>query len=161
MIRTRIRKILRDVWARKGRTALVSTAIFIGVAGTIALFSMSDIIVGQLNEDIDKDELSMLDFFVTIQAGAETDDDAYIEHIQGVTGVTEVVGAINSFAQFKLDESEEEFTDGFINAYTVPLEDGLPIEPMRLLGDGRYPATGANELVIEQRMAEEYELGIR
>jgi len=40
MFGTRVRKIKRDVMARKGRTALVSIAIFIGVTGTIALFSM-------------------------------------------------------------------------------------------------------------------------
>jgi ABC-type antimicrobial peptide transport system permease subunit len=135
-------------------------AIFIGTMGTIALFSMSDIIVSQLNEDINQEELSMLDFFVTIQAGAETDDEAYLEHLRGVTGVTDVIGAVNAFTQFKLAEDDEEFTDGFINGYSVPLEDGLPIEPMRLLGDGRYPEAGANELVIEQRMAEEYALEV-
>ena len=52
MFRTRARKIVRDVIARKGRTALVSAAIFIGVTGTIALFSMRNILIGQLKEDI-------------------------------------------------------------------------------------------------------------
>ena len=160
MFRTRFRKILRDVWARKGRTLLVSSAIFIGTLGTIALFSMNDIIVSQLNEDINKDELSMLDFFVTIQAGAETEDEAYFDRIREFPGVTDTLGAVNAFTQFKLAEDDEEFTDGFLNAYTVPLEEGLPLEPMRLLDDGRYPEANANEIVIEQRMAEEYNLEV-
>ena len=72
-IRTRARKILRDVWARKGRTALVSTAIFIGVVGTIALFSMSDILITQLETDIKQEELSMLQVSVTVEEGARLD----------------------------------------------------------------------------------------
>ena len=37
MFRSRTRKILRDIWTRKGRTLLVSIAIFIGVLGVVTL----------------------------------------------------------------------------------------------------------------------------
>ncbi|MEL7675734.1 MAG: hypothetical protein AAGU78_18500, partial [Chloroflexota bacterium] len=89
-LRTRGRKILRDVMARKGRTALVALAIFIGVAGTITLFSLSDIIVGQLRQDIKEDELSMLDAFVTINAGTLPDNDTYLAELSAIPGVTDV-----------------------------------------------------------------------
>ena len=35
MLRSRWRKIFRDVWARKGRTAMASAAIFVGVLGVV------------------------------------------------------------------------------------------------------------------------------
>lgn len=160
MFRTRIRKILRDVWARKGRTFLVSAAIFIGVTGTIALFSMSDILVSQLREDIKEDELSMLDIYVTVNAGTELDNDAYFQSLRDITGVTEIMGAVGAIAQFKLEPEDEDYIDGNLTAYSIPYEDGFPIEPMRLLDGGSYPAEGANEIAIEQRMADKYGLDV-
>jgi len=90
MYRTRMRKIPGDVWARKGRTALVSMAIFIGVAGVIALSSMGDILVGQLEKDLKEDELSMLAVFVTANAGAALDAAHYCsgEHLAFAFGST-------------------------------------------------------------------------
>ena len=95
-IRTRARKILRDVWARKGRTALVSTAIFIGVVGTIALFSMSDILITQLETDIKQEELSMLQVSVTVEEGARLDNAAYMRMLEDYPGVTDVVATVVS-----------------------------------------------------------------
>lgn len=157
MIKTRGRKILRDVWARKGRTILVAMAIFIGVTGTIALFSMSDIIVTQLREDIKEEELSMLDVFVTVNAGEDVDDDAYLQALREVPGVTEVQGSIQATTYFKFNPDEEEFEEAILYAYSEPYEPRLPITPMRLV-EGAYP--GENEVAIEQRMAEEYGLGV-
>lgn len=161
MFRTRIRKILGDVWARKGRTALVSIAIFIGVAGTIALFSLSDIIVGQLREDLKEDELSMINVFVTVNAGTMLDNEAYLEALENISGVTDVMGAAggNTATQFKLSEDAEDFETGVLNAYTAPYEPQLPIEPMRLLV-GAYPVEGENQVAVEQRFAEEYRVSV-
>ncbi len=52
MIRTHLRKVLGDLRKYRSRTALVSASIFIGVLGTVSLFSMGDIIVRQLEQDI-------------------------------------------------------------------------------------------------------------
>ena len=158
-LRTRGRKILRDVWARKGRTALVSLAIFIGVAGTITLFSLSDIIVSQLRQDIKEDELAMLDVFVTISAGTLPDNAAYLDGLRRLPGVTEVQGHVQSLGYFKLNEDETAFEEALVMAYSNPYEPRLPITPLRLI-EGRYPAEGANEVAIETRMAEEYGLAV-
>ncbi|MBZ0304971.1 MAG: ABC transporter permease, partial [Anaerolineae bacterium] len=159
MLRTRARKIIRDVLARKGRTLLVSMAIFIGVAGTIALFSLSDIIVSQLREDIKESELSMLDAFVTVNTGTELDNEAYLERLRAIPGITEVMGSIQNTVYFKADADSEEFDDGIVNAYSFPYEQRLPIIPMRLI-EGEYPTEGANEVAIEKRTAEEYGLRV-
>jgi putative ABC transport system permease protein len=161
MIRTRGRKILGDVFERKGRTLLVSAAIFIGVLGTIALFSMSDIIISQLREDIKEDELSMLSVFLSVNVGEQLDNQLYLEQLGELPGVTEVIGSTfggQVVGYFKLSEEDEEFEQGELISYSTPL-DQMPIEPMRLI-DGAYPQEGANELAIEQRMAEEYDLRV-
>jgi hypothetical protein len=50
MIKTRGRKILRDIMARKGRTIMVALSIMIGVFGAVALMSTNDLILTQIEE---------------------------------------------------------------------------------------------------------------
>lgn len=171
-IRTRVRKILRDVWARKGRTALVSTAIFIGVVGTIALFSMSDILITQLENDIKQEELAMLQVSVSAEEGAILDNAAYIRMLEDYPGVTEVVAGIEERPiYFKVGEDDEQFEDGVTQSLVVlnddrtglldaPMDAPAPIEPYRLLEGGEWPAPGQNQLAVEMRMAEEYDLDV-
>ena len=172
MFRTRARKILRDVMARKGRTALVSIAIFIGVTGTIALFSMRNILIGQLKEDIKEDELMMAQVAVTLDEGALPDNAGYLRLLQQQPGVTTVqAGMEDRPIYFKVDADDEDFEEGFVQGYVVLSEDGTelvnapfeaaaPIEPYRLLEGGEWPTTGENELLIERRMADEYNLEV-
>lgn len=170
MIRTRVRKILRDVWARKGRTILVSTAIFIGVTGTIALYSMSDILIGQLKEDIKEDELSMAQIAVVPKEGRQPDDLAYLRRLSAYPGVTEVQAGIEErIVFFKTEEDQQKFEEGFIQAYialnedgtalvNVPFEAEARIEPYRLLAGGAWPQPG--EVLVERRMADKYGLSV-
>lgn len=159
MIRTRVRKILRDVWARKGRTLLVSLAIFIGVTGTIALFSMNFILVGQLTEDIKEDELAMIQVFVTLNAGDQPDDEALLQELADIPSVTEVQGGVDVVAYFKVKESDDGFEEGVMSAFTEPYEERFTIQPLRLV-KGDYPQVGTGEVAIEQRMAKEYNLAV-
>lgn len=172
MIKTRTRKILRDVWARKGRTLLVSMAIFIGVTGTIALFSMSDVLISRLKEDIKEDELMMLQVSVSPKEGVQADNVAYMQYLNNLPGVTEVQAGVEELPiYFKTDPEAEKFEEGFAQAYVVLSDDGTqlvdapfdalaPIEPFRLLEGGTWPTSGQDEMVIEQRMAEEYDLEV-
>lgn len=159
MFRTRIRKILRDVWSRKGRTSLVAIAIFIGVTGTIALFSFSDIIVAQLDEDIQEEELPMLTAFVQPEIGVvlpnPEDNLPYLDTLADVPGVTELqAAAVATDVQIKLNEDDENFDTASVSAFSVPYEE-LLIGPMRLV-EGAYPGKG--EVAIEQRMADRLDL---
>ncbi len=159
MIKTRGRKVIRDVVARKGRTALVSLAIFIGVTGVIALCTMTFVLTNQLNEDLQQDEMVMLETFLGINQGDTPDDATYLAELSEVDGVTEVdaVFALQG-AQFRTSE-DGELSKGSVYGFSTPLEDGLTIEPMRLL-EGSYPAEGADEIVLEKRMADRYELNV-
>jgi putative ABC transport system permease protein len=157
MIKTRMRKILRDVIARKGRTFLVSLAIFIGVAGTITLFSMGDILVKQLEEDIQEDKLAMLQIFTTTATTRQPDTEADFQAINNYEGLTGLL-AVNQSAFYFKQNADDEFEDAFINGYYQPL-DNLPLEPMRLI-DGSWPAPDSKQLVIEKRMAEEFGIDV-
>ena len=158
------RKIVRDVVSRKGRTLLVTLAIFIGVAGTIALFTMSDLIVSQLREDLKEDELAMAEIIVSINAGETPDNQQYLADILGIDGVTQVIGGIETFATYKLGPEDEDFEDVQLWAYSTVDEqfaalDNLPIEPGRIV-DGVFPTPGERQVALEQRMAEDLELEV-
>jgi ABC-type antimicrobial peptide transport system permease subunit len=171
MIKTRSRKIIRDVLSRKGRTALVSIAIFIGVTGTIALFSMSDILIRQLKEDIKEDELAMGQISVAADPGAQIDNAEILRLLDSYPGVTSVMGGLEEIViYFKTAETDESFEEGEVQAYVVlndegtalanaPFETDAPIEPIRLL-EGNWPNESVSEVAIEQRMADEYDLGV-
>lgn len=154
MIKTRMRKILRDVIARKGRTFLVSLAIFIGVAGTITLFSMSDIIVKQLEEDIQEDKLSMLLIFTTTATDREINNEADYAAISNYEGLTSAIAANQANFYFKQDPDDEDFQDALLTGFNLPLEN-LPLEPMRLV-EGNWPTADAKQIVVEKRMGEEF-----
>ncbi len=158
MYKTRIRKIIGDVWSRKGRTALVAIAIFIGVTGTIALFSFSDIIVTQLREDIQEDELPMLSVFLRPDVGAsiptQEENVPYLELLEDVPGVSELQASVAVSTQIKLAEDDESFQEASLNAFSLPFAEML-IGPMRLVA-GAYP--GAGEVAVEQRMADRLDL---
>lgn len=164
MIRTRTRKILRDIWGRKVRTLLVSTSIFIGVLGVVTLFSTGEILVNQLEQDLQQDKLSMLEVPLSVSSGAEIDNAAYLESLSQIDGVTVVEGRAVYPLFWKLadDAADEEFREGTIIAHFEPLGE-TQIEPVRLI-NGRFPEDltdpDQHEIAIEQRMADEYGLAI-
>ena len=59
MVGSRLRKIFRDVWARKSRALMASTAIFVGVLGVVTLLSAGDLLTSQLRQDIRQEDLPM------------------------------------------------------------------------------------------------------
>ena len=158
--------------ARKGRTAMVSIAIFIGVTGTIALFSMRDILIGQLKQDIKENELMMAQVSLETKEGVQPDNVAALNMLDRQPGVTEVqAGMEDRPVYFKTSEDAADFEDGFVQAYVVlnadgtqlvdaPFDTEAKIEPYRLLEGGAWPAPHANELLIERRMADEYKLKV-
>jgi len=165
MSHTRRKKIIGDVLARKGRTLLVSAAIFVGMAGTVALFSMSDALISQLERDIDEGKLAMAQVQVNAKPGATFDNVAYLTYLSQASN--RVVGGVeDETVYFKLSPAAETFEEGTIQAYEVLDQTGQltsvfgdesPVEPLRLKA-GSFPTAGANEVVVEQRMADKYNL---
>lgn len=170
MIKTRMRKVLRDVWSRKIRTFLVSTSIFIGVWGVVAMVSTGEILVNQLEKDLSEDRISMLQAALTLQRGVSVDNEVYLETLRSQPGVTHVEGRAVYPVFWRSPGSDGEFTDGYVAAHTESFDQSY-IEPPRLV-EGRYPlatapsvfgrSSGENtiEIAIERRFALENDLEI-
>jgi putative ABC transport system permease protein len=158
MIGSRLRKIFRDVWARKGRALMASAAIFVGVLGVVTLLSAGDLLTSQLKQDLRQEDLAMQAVFVSAPGGSELDNEAYLRALEEVPGVTRIEGRAVQPLSWKLPD-DAEFEDGFILAAWEPFEE-IAIQPMRLAGEGRYPSAGQQEIAVEMRMAERYGLGV-
>ncbi|MBN1681858.1 MAG: FtsX-like permease family protein [Anaerolineae bacterium] len=173
MIKTRSRKILKDVLSRKGRTALVATAILIGVFGAVSLISVNDLLVKQIEDDITSDEIAMVRLYVTVPSAGtnvttESGEDQVLalvrgareqdSQLRGLAGVTTIEGQAAAPVFWKKPGSGDEYENADIVAFSEPF-DSIQIEPMRLV-DGVWPQVGVNEIAIERRMADDYGLSV-
>lgn len=154
---TRGRKILRDIWSRKARTLLVSISIFIGVFGTVTLFTMSDLVVSQLEEDLDADALAMIRAYLEMPPGAQPDNDAVLASLRALPRVSRVEGQAVYPMYWRLPD-DEDFQTSFVFSYSQPFEE-LQLEPPRL-EVGRFPEPGRNELAVERRFADKHGLDL-
>ncbi|NDJ84246.1 MAG: FtsX-like permease family protein [Chloroflexi bacterium] len=145
MLRTHRRKIWGDLWHYRARTLLVSLSIFVGVLGTVTLFSMGDIIVRQLEQDVDPDRMAMLTLALKTVAPNEVDNDRFLAEMQALPGVTTVQA--HTEVELTLAGSDNPF---LMRAYSEPLET-LALEPPRLLA-GRYPVAG--EVAVTRWLAD-------
>jgi putative ABC transport system permease protein len=151
MIRTRAKKVLRELWERKGRTALASLAIFIGVLGVVVLVSMGDLLTQQFLEDVQEGAIAMQQVALTLPGQPTVDNAAYIANLETLPGVANVEGRVSAPLLWK-KPSDAKFKDGSVEAAWEPF-DQINIQPMRLV-DGRFPVAGQNELAIDRRMGE-------
>jgi putative ABC transport system permease protein len=158
MIGSRLRKIFRDVWARKSRALMASTAIFVGVLGVVTLLSAGDLLTSQLEQDLREEDLAMQAVFVSAPGGSELDNEAYLRALEEVPGVTRVEGRAVQPLSWKLP-GEDEFEDAFVLAAWEPFEE-IAIQPSRVAGEGRYPSSGQQEIAVEKRMADKHELSV-
>ncbi len=157
MFRSRARKVFRDVWSRKGRTALVAIAIFIGVLGVVALMSAGDLLIKQLRSDLQPDKLGMIRAFVSVPSGSDLDNATYLAYLREIPGVTAVQGNANYPTSWKLS-GEAKFREGYMRSFSEPFGE-VPLEPPRLI-EGAYPIPGQKQVVIERRMAEKHGLDV-
>ena len=143
---------------RKSRTAMASAAIFVWVLGVVALTSMGDLLVGQLNKDLKEEELPLQQAFVSAPSGAQLDNAGFLEALNAFPGVTLVEGRAVRPLSWNMPGAAR-FEDGFILAAWEPFEQ-IELQPLRLTGQGRYPVTGQNEIAIEKRMAKGHGLHV-
>lgn len=153
---TRGRKILRDIAARKARTALVSTSIFIGVLGVVVLFSMGELFIKQIERTVDIDKLSMVYTYISLNSD-DVDNAAVLDTLRAIPDIEHIQGQAIYAIQWK-PKSEDTYIKANLFAYSEPL-DALQVEPL-LLHHGRYPETGQQEIAVDRRLAEKYNLSI-
>ncbi|MBN2303256.1 MAG: ABC transporter permease [Anaerolineae bacterium] len=172
MIKTRGRKILRDVLSRKGRTTMVAISIMIGVFGAVTLISANDLLIRQIKDDIQPDEVAMLRVFVTVPTAGtnvqtEDGDDQVLSLVENrrsaprvlrsLVGITDIEGQAMA-PVFWQKTGDERFQEADIMAFSEPFGE-IDLEPMRLV-DGEWPQPGQHELAVEQRMADENNLHV-
>ncbi len=161
MIRTRTRKIIRDLTTRKARTALVATAIFVGVLGVVTLTSLQEIILDKLNHDFKQDRMPMFWASVELPDANTTDDPAaYADTLATIyeqPGVTLVEGRIREQFFWK-EPDDNSFIEATLRTSTTPL-DVQQIETPELV-EGDWPIIGEHQLLVERRMAKRYGLEV-
>ena len=146
MIGSRLRKIFRDVWARKSRAAMASAAIFVGVLGVVTLLAAGDLLTSQLRQDIRQEDLPMQAIFVSAPGGSDLDNEAYLSALAEVPGLTHVEGRAVQPLSWKLAD-EEEFEDAntfrreryfgkFSRSFTLP--DNVEVRVHDSTADLRY-----------------------
>lgn len=163
MFRTRSRKILRDILSRKFRTVMVSTSIFVGVLGVVALTTTNDLLVSTLEDDLRQDELAMINVSVTAPVDATLDNETYLamlnqenelgQRLDVLDGIERVEGVARYPVAFKKSGAAS-YEDGYLKAYSVLLQD-RQLEPLQLT-DGAWPVAGQHQIALEKRMAREF-----
>ena len=141
--------------------------LFLGILGFILLLLYLSAKVqveevlresSQLKQDLREEDLAMQAVFVSAPGGSELDNERYLRALEEVPGVTRVEGRAVQPLSWKLPAADE-FEDAFILAAWEPFE-GIEIQPMRVVGDGRYPVVGQQEIAVEKRMAERHGLSV-
>ncbi len=125
--------------------------------GVVTLFSTGEILINQLNKDLRRDKLAMIRMQVIANSTEPIDNETYLDTVRQQPGVTDAEGrAVYPF--FWKKEGAEKFRKGYIVAHLQPYGQES-LEPVRLI-KGSYPADGQHQIAIEQRMADEYGLGV-
>lgn len=160
-MRTVLRKILADVRARKGRTFLVSLSILVGVFGASLMIGIGDIIGSQLRADLHPEELPMLTVSLSLPEGTTTleDNRALVRTLVAETHAVAAMGQVFAEVDWRTPEDADRLAEGMLITYSEPL-DQLPLEPITRLMSGSFPAPGEREIVVEQRFADEFGLGV-
>lgn len=149
-MRTRGRKIIRDIRARKTRTILVAASIFVGVLGVVVLTTIGQLLTRQLEKDLNPDELAMLRIYINSDTASDLENALALERLRRFADVTDVEG--QAVYQFTWQRTPDDTPHkGQLFAYSEPFEE-IHIEPLRLV-TGQYPKAGQQEIAIEQRMA--------
>lgn len=153
MTNTHIRKIMADIMARKGRTALVSTSIFVGVVGVITLFTVRNLISNQLSEDLKQEQIAMIDVLVSVSEQSEDNDQAALTRLRNLPELSTIEGRAIYPLLFAKPGSRK-FETAELYAYSVPLQE-VQLEPMRLV-EGQWAVPGNRQIMLERRMADQY-----
>lgn len=160
MVRTRGRKILGDILARKGRTFLVILSILIGVMGVTMLVSLGDLILKQVDADLQPEEMGMLYVGVSIPTGQISleENQQYLETLRAIPGVTAVEARAVSTVSWR-KANQDSLQESALVAFSQPFEE-TSLEPFKEVLEGRLPVAGQNEVVIERRFAAKYDVKV-
>ncbi|NDJ78421.1 MAG: hypothetical protein GYB65_19400 [Chloroflexi bacterium] len=107
--------------------------------------------------DLDPDEIAMLHVYLATPYRLELDNQAVLETLQALPGVTKVEGQ-TIFPAWWQPASAEDFERVAVTAYAGVMSD-TQLERPRLLA-GRFSQAGMNEIMLDQRLADRYDFEI-
>lgn len=158
MFKIRTKKIINDIWARKGRSLMVILSITIGVFGVATMMSITDLLRSQMKEDIRREQISHTQAYV-ISGGASLsaeENRAYMDQLEALPGVVEVEGQAVYPVTWQTDASEHDAVlFGFNDAFADTKLQGIS----RII-EGRYPIAGQHEIGVEPRFAQANDLAV-
>ena len=157
MPHTRQIKVLRDISTQKTRTILVTASIFVGVLAVVALTTLGALLSNQLQEDLQPSQMAMLRVYVNTSATEPIDNTLVLDKLRQQPGITVVEG--QAVYQFSWRHSNtEKVNEAQLYSYSEPFGQ-IRLDPIRLF-NGRFPFEAENEIAIEQRMAQRYDIKI-
>lgn len=169
MLGTRWRKIRRDIGNRKTRSLMVSFSIFIGVLGVVTLTTVGDVLTNRLERDLNTNEMPFISLWMepdensgsaavdTTVARHDDTTDAVLNEIRAYPGVTHAQAVAYDRLYWRaMDDTG--FVEAWLRSYSEPL-DALELEPMQLV-EGTYPVSGQQQIAVDQRMAQEFDLSV-
>ncbi|NDJ78744.1 MAG: hypothetical protein GYB65_21040 [Chloroflexi bacterium] len=155
MFKTRSRKIIRDIMARKGRSILVILSIMIGVFGVTTMTSITDLVNRQLDKDIRSDQISHTK--VNVISGetaiSRADNRAYLGALQtelAPSGVIDIEGQAIFPVVWQHGDQQ---ANAVMFSFSEPFGEGN-LETVSRIVKGRYPEPGQSEIAVEPRFAE-------
>lgn len=161
IINTRLKKIYRDVMARKWRTLLVAASIMVGVFGVVTIVSINDLILRRLHNDIDTNRLPMTRTFVTVQDSREPVDSSGMLSLVRDPNVVPGVNRVEAQAIYPMFWQKtigDKIETDYIFAYSVDF-DNIYFEPPRL-EQGEFPRRDQREIAVELRFAKKHDLQV-
>lgn len=157
MTKSHFRKIFRDISSRRGRTLLATLSIFVGVFGVVTLFTTNDLITSQLHEDIQAEHWPSQILYTVLPGSFPVDNQEILTGLEAIEGVENAEGRVTQ-PVFWHTQGEETFIDGVLDAPFDSSSDAQ-ITPLTVV-DGIYPQAGQNQIAIEQRFSEQYNVHI-
>ncbi len=163
MLKTRARKIFRDIISRKGRTLLVVMSILIGVFGVTVMFSMADLIIGQLRADLKPEQISHNHIYVVSpgETISPEQNQAFLDQLGQLPNVVDIEGqaVYPVYWQQTPTNDPTDYNSGYMVAFTESFGQ-VNLEPVARVTKGRYPAPDVHEIAVEQRFANAHNIGI-
>jgi putative ABC transport system permease protein len=151
---------MRDIAQRKVRTMLVSISIFVGVLGVVTLTAVGDLLIHEIEEEYVPEEMPMMGLGIAPDEGVDETTinyDMVLSQLATYPGATIVQGVILNDVYWREPDGIS-FVEAFAYGFSDPL-DAMSMEPMSLV-DGRFPEPNQQEIIIERRMAEKYDLSV-
>ncbi len=132
MLKPRWKKVLRDLWSDKSRTALVVVSIFIGVFATGVINGARAIVIDELQRSYDKTKPA----HITVQlSDSDSFDESLIQSIEKIDGVEAIEGRRSTSVSIQIAPNQWEDFD----LTAIPDFDDIQVHKLRFVEGAQEP----------------------